>query len=202
MEILNPTVSADLDAGKLLKFDLGGGMNKKDGYYGLDHLALDGVDVLADLNKPLELLPDNCVESIYSSHVLEHIRELDSLLREIRRITIPDGEIEICVPHFSNPYYYSDPTHIRFFGLYSMYYYVDQIEQPKIRKVPAFYSDIRFHIKKINIEFFRLGRLDRLIAPLLSRLVNRNIKSQNFYERRLSGLISARQIRFIMSPKK
>lgn len=202
MEILNAAVSADLDAGRRLKLDLGGGPNKKENYYGVDHLALDGVDILADLNKSFELLPDNCVESIYSNHVLEHIQNLEGLLREICRITMPGGEIEITVPHFSNPYGYSDPTHIRFFGLYSMYYFVDGSEQPAVRKVPAFYSDIRFHIKQIKIEFFRLNRLDRLIEPWLSRFVNKSFNSQNFFEKSLSGIISARQIRYVMTPAK
>jgi hypothetical protein len=36
---------------------------------------------------------------------------------------LEQGElIEIIVPHFSNPHYYSDPTHVRFFGLYTMSY--------------------------------------------------------------------------------
>ena len=158
MEILNPAVQADLDAGKPLKLDLGGGPNKKTNFYGVDHLNLDGVDILADLNTSFNLLPENSVKSIYSNHVLEHIENLEGLLREIYRITIPGGKIEIIVPHFSNPYYYSDPTHIRFFGLYSMYYFVDKNEQPSVRKVPAFYSDLRFHIKQIRVEFFRMNR--------------------------------------------
>lgn len=202
MKILNASVGADLDAGKPLQLDLGGGPNKKSNYYGVDHLALDGVDVLADLNKPFELLPDNCVQSVYSNHVLEHIHNLEGLLREIYRITRPGGVIEITVPHFSNPYYYSDPTHVRFFGLYSMFYFVDRNEQPDVRKVPAFYSDVRFHMKKIKIDFFKIDRWDRLVEPLLSRFVNKSINFQDFYERRLSGVISARQIRYVMTPAK
>ena len=202
MKILNPKVKSDIDSGKLLKLDLGGGPNKKKDCYGVDHLELEGVDIVADLNSPLTLLPDNCAELVYSNHVLEHIENLEGLLREIHRITIPDGRIEITVPHFSNPYSYSDPTHLRFFGLYSMYYYVDKSEHPPIRKIPAFYSDIRFHIEKINIEFFRKDRLDKLVEPIFSRLINKNITWQDFYERRLSGVVSARQIRYIMKVAK
>ena len=83
-----------------------------------------------------------------------------------------------------------------------MYYYVDKSEHPSIRHIPAFYTDIRFHINKLRIEFFNVDALDRLLEPLLSRFVNRNIRCQDFYERRLSGLISARQLRYVMTPKK
>jgi ubiquinone/menaquinone biosynthesis C-methylase UbiE len=163
---------------------------------------LDGVDIVADLNEPLDLIPDNCVEYVFSQHALEHVQHLLPLLREIFRITKHDGFIEIIVPHFSNPYYYSDPTHVRFYGLYSMYYFVDESKQHAIRKVPSFYSDVRFDIESVRIEFYQLSMIDKLVVPFLSRLVNRNIQWQNFYERRLSSLFHAWQLRFHMRPDK
>ena len=205
MEIKNKDINIDIKNKKLLKLNLGSGpknLNYKKNYYSVDHLDLNGVDIISDLNKPFNLLPDNCTQSIYSSHVFEHIENLDNLLNEIHRITIPKGNIEIIVPHFSNPYYYSDPTHTRFFGLYSMYYYVDQKDQPKIRKVPDFYSKNKFIVNKIQYDFFSRDFFDRLINPLLFWLVNKNIYSQDFYERHFSGIISARQIHYFMTPVK
>jgi hypothetical protein len=202
MKILNPNVKRDLEEGRAIKLDLGGGDRRRKGFYSVDHLDFDGVDVMADLNKPLDLLPNDCVEYIYSWHTLEHIRELLPLMREIHRLTKPNGTIELIVPHFSNAYGYSDPTHVRFFGLYSMYYFVSPVNQPKIRKVPAFYTDVRFRIKSVRIEFFRSGIINKLFSPLLSNLINRNIFLQDFYERRLSSLFHACQIRYLMQPEK
>ena len=202
MKILNPQVRSDLDAGVSLKLDLGSGGEKLDGFYSVDLLELDGVDIVADLNEPLELLPDNSVEQIYTRHTLEHIENLVGLLREIRRITKPDGTIEIIVPHFSNPHYYSDPTHIRPFAMYSMYYYMDHAKQPAKRKVPCFYSDVRFIVEKVEIDFYYTTFLDRLVAPIIRRLTNRSPAWQEFYERRLSRLWHARQVRYVMRPDK
>lgn len=202
MKILNPKIEIDIASKKPLKLDLGCGQNPRQGFYSVDHLEMDGVDVIADLNQPFQLLPDNCVEHIYSRHAFEHVQEFLSLMREIFRITKPRGTIEIVVPHFSNVYGYSDPTHVRFFGLYSMYYFVSPENQPKLRKVPAFYTDVRFRVNAIKIEFYRSGRLDKLFSRIFYKLVNRNVSAQDFYERRLSHLFHAWQIRYLMEPEK
>ena len=202
MKIVNPNVLKDLDEGKTIKLDLGSGGKGRKGFYSVDHLELEGVDIVADLNKPLDCLPDNCVDYIYSRHALEHIQQFLPLMSEIYRLTKPNGAIEIIVPHFSNVYGYSDPTHVRFFGLYTMYYFVPLEHQPKIRKVPPFYTDIRFKINSLSIEFYNSGIIDAIFSRLVSKIVNLDISCQDFYERRLSSLFHAWQIRYRMQPEK
>jgi hypothetical protein len=202
MQIVNPQVKKDISEGKPIKLDLGSGGAPRQGMYALDHLPLDGVDIISDLNKAFDLLPDNCVEYIYSRHALEHVQELFVLMSEIHRVTRPGGTIEIIVPHFSNVYGYSDPTHVRFFGLYSMFYFVSPENQPRIRKVPSYYSDVSFDIESVTIQFYRSGIIDKVFVPFLSRIVNINISCQDFYERRLAGLYHAWQIRYLMKPDK
>ena len=68
---------------------------------------------------------------IYSRHPLEHVRNFLPLMAELHRVTRPGGRIEIIVPHFSNPYGYSDPTHVRHFGLYTFFYFADEEDQPR-----------------------------------------------------------------------
>lgn len=201
MRIVNPTLREQLGKGAV-RLDLGCGQDKRDGFYALDHLELDGVDIVADLNEPLHLLPDDCSEYIYTRHALEHVTELLPLMREIYRISRPGATVEIIVPHFSNVYGYSDPTHVRYFGLYSMYYFASAEHQPRRRKVPAFYTDVRFIVKSITIEFYRKGVVDTIMSPLLQRLVNFNIHTQDFYERRLCHFFHARQIRYVLTPEK
>lgn len=153
MEILNPDFLTDLETGCPIKLDLGSGGIRRDGFYGVDHLQLQGVDIVADLNQPLTLIPTDSIAKIYSSHVLEHVQDINLLMSEIHRITQPNGIIEIVVPHFSNVYGYSDPTHIRLFGLYSMHYYTPKDIQPSGRKVPDFYTNVAFKINSIKLEF-------------------------------------------------
>jgi SAM-dependent methyltransferase len=202
VKIVNPKVSHDIENDTPLRLDLGGGSLRKAGFYTVDLVPLKGVDVIADLNEPLSEFPDNCVDYLYTSNTLEHIRNLDVVLSEIRRITRPGGTIEIIVPHFSNPFFYSDPTHVRFFGVGSMYYYVDPDNQPRSRKVPAYYNDIRFHVDSVRISFYKATLLDRLIVPLLKRLVNRRYESQVFYERRLCSLFHACEVHYVLRPDK
>jgi len=168
----------------------------------VDHLPLEGVDVVADLNKPLDLFPENSVSAIYSNHVFEHIQEFMGLMKEVHRITRPKGGIEIIVPHFSNAFGYSDPTHVRFFGLYTMNYFVAPEKQQGARKVPIFYSDTRFVIKDIKIEFYPITIFDRFFNQYIKRLINYSATTQNFYERRLSSIFHAWQIRYVMTPDK
>lgn len=202
MKIINAQTRADIEQGKAIRLNLGSGPSRRPGLYSLDYLELEEVDIVADLNEPLDLLPDDCAEYVFSRHALEHIYNFLPLMRELHRITKPGGCIEIIVPHFSNPYFFSDPTHTRFFGLYTMYYFVDPSKQPGLRKVPAFYSDTRFSIESIEIEFYENGLFDRMIAPFLSRFVNHSISFQDFYERRLCHFFHAWQIKYVIRPEK
>lgn len=202
MKLVNQSLQEVLSRGDTVKLDLGCGPKPRDGFFAIDQLELPGVDAVADLNQPLDLLPDNCAGYIYSRHALEHVTNFLPLMKEIHRIAAPGGTIEIIVPHFSNVFGFSDPTHVRFFGLYSMFYFVAKENQPKQRKVPAFYTEVRFKIKSIKLEFYKYTLLDRVLAPVLTKLVNMNFTSQMFYERRLSGIYHAWQITYLMEAEK
>jgi len=198
MRLVNPQIARDLEQGKPLRIDLGSGPKPRAGFYGLDQLEMEGVDIVADLNEPLDLLPDNCAEHVFSSHALEHVDKLLPLLAEIHRITRHNGYVEIIAPHFSNPYYYSDPTHVRFFGLYTMSYFVDIDKQPGTHKVPALRTAARFEMDAVSLSFYRFNLIDRIFVPFLRYFVNRTARSQNFYELRLSWLFPAAEVRYKM----
>lgn len=199
MKILNPALQADLDAGKPVKLNLGGGLRPLHGHYLLDLVDLPGVDVQADLNEPLDLLPTGSVEAVHCRHLLEHIDNLLPLLEELHRVVRPGGEIDIRVPHFSNPYGYSDPTHVRFFGLYSFFYFADDQDQPR-RKVPAFYSRCRFRVNQIHIRLMHANWFDKVVRSMLQPLINLSSGWQDWYERRLCRLFPANEIQYRITP--
>lgn len=201
MKILHEQVRRDLESGRGINIELGTGGPGLDGFYGVDLLELPGVAIQADLNMPLDALPDNSVESVYSQHCLEHIREFMSLMRELHRVVRPGGTIHILVPHFSNPHYYSDPTHVRFFGLYTYYYFVATELQPP-RKVPCFYGDTRFDVQKIHINLMPRSFLQRLRYPGLGTFVNKSFGWQDWWERRLCWTFPAATISYWLSPVK
>jgi SAM-dependent methyltransferase len=201
MSILNQSLAADLAAGRPVKLNLGSGGTTKPGFYGVDHLALPGVDARADLNRPLDWLPDGSVDEVYSRHVFEHIPDVLGLMRELHRCVRTDARLTIIVPHFSNPYFYSDLTHSHPFGLYSFFYFCDPANQPK-RKVPSFYVDFRFRVERIEIRFYKRSLLDKLVVPWLAKLVNSSVRTQDWYERRLCRLWHASELEFVLRPVK
>lgn len=169
--------------GEPVRVELGCGNKKQPGWIGVDSKPLPGVDVVADLELGLGFLPDACVDELFAHHVLEHVEGLEGLLAEIVRVLKPSGHARIDVPHFSNPYYYSDYTHRRFFGLYTLYHFVDEREQLR-RRVPTFYSGLRLQVIEQRLHF-RPGRgRAGLGCWLLNRLVNLNSRCQELYEGR------------------
>jgi SAM-dependent methyltransferase len=93
--------------------DIGCGAKKKEGRIGIDRVDAPQVDIVTDIERGLPFFPDQSVDEIHCRSVLEHIHNFDHLLREMMRVLKKDGKAYIFVPHFSNPYYYSDPTHVR-----------------------------------------------------------------------------------------
>jgi SAM-dependent methyltransferase len=201
MKILNPNVRRCLGAGTGLRLNLGGGERRLPGYFSLDCVPATSPDILADLNAPLTELPDDSVEAIYARHTLEHVNRLLELLQELHRITRPDGQIEIIVPHFSNPFGYSDPTHVRFFGLYSFFYFCAAEDQPR-RKVPSFYCRARFRVQSVRFHLLRESVPEKLLRAVMQPWINRKIARLDWYERRLCRLLPVSDMRFVLQPVK
>ena len=201
MRILNSAVRSDLEAGRKLQLNLGCGLRRLPGYYNVDRVPLPGVDILADLEAPLTDLPDDSVEAVYCRHTLEHVTNLLGLLGELHRVTHPDGWLEVIVPHFSNPYGYSDPTHVRFFGLYSFYYLAEESDQPR-RKVPNFYLAQRFRVEHVRFNLLKTSVADRLVRAVMQPLINQGVGWLDWYERRLCRLWPAEEILWLLRPLK
>lgn len=197
MQILNPAVLQDLQAGRKLSLNLGCGRRRVPGHYGVDLVPLPEVDIVSDLSEPLSALPADCVAAVTTRHTLEHVPNLLGLLTELHRVCCPDARIEVIVPHYSNPYGYSDPTHVRFFGVYSFFYFADERDQPQ-RKVPAFYLPQRFRVESVRLRLLKESLLNRLVRSVVEPLLNRGIGWLDWYERRLCRLLPASEIRYVL----
>jgi len=181
------------NSGEPVIVNIGCGKRKKPGQIGIDRVDLPEVDIVTDIEKGLPFLPDRSVDEIHSRSVLEHIVNLEHSLREIMRVLKEDGKAYIAVPHFSNPYYYSDPTHVRFFGLYSFYYYVNP-EYQLHRKVPHYYSDIRLRILSQKIVFRSEFGIFGFLKKAFGRIINRTLLLQEYYEENLTYIMPAHAI--------
>ncbi|MBW2998221.1 methyltransferase domain-containing protein [Candidatus Woesearchaeota archaeon] len=73
-----------------------------DDWQTLDLIPDYNADVIADINKPLDMIEDNTYDLIYASHILEHVPWFKSVnvLKELFRILKPGGIVEIWVPDF------------------------------------------------------------------------------------------------------
>ena len=94
--------------------DIGCGDTKQvPGAIGLDGEAGPGVDCVADLETPLPFADDR-FDNIFAVHVLEHIRDLLGLMRELHRILRPTGVLHVLAPHWREINAVADPTHCRY----------------------------------------------------------------------------------------
>lgn len=181
--------------------NLGVGRRPREGHFGLDLLEMPGVDIVADLNEPLTELPNNSVDEIYTHHTFEHIVNFLPLLKEIHRVVVPNGKIHVVVPHYSNPYGYSDPTHVRFFGLYTFYYFCDTEDQPR-RKVPAFYLPERFVVESIKYTLMPTFLLIKPLRRVLTKILNSTMWTKDLFERTICRHFPADSIHYVLRVKK
>jgi len=165
----------------------------------IDLMDLPSVDIVADLNNGLPFLPDNSVDAIYSFHFLEHVNDLQLMMREIHRVLKKGGKNIGAVPHFSNPYFYSDYTHHSFFGLYSFSYFSkDNFFK---RRVPYFYQDIDFKINKIDIVFYSPFFLRNVFKKIWGVFFNASRFFQEYYESSCCYTFPAHEIKFELEKK-
>ena len=160
----------------------------------IDIIDSENVDIVGDIHDVIKLFESNSVDKIYSSHCLEHIKNLEKLFIEITRVLKINGELELIIPHFSNPFYYSDPTHVNFFGLYTFsYYFHDNYLK---RKVPAYKDKLPLEISNINLIFrsFRPRYVTHGIKKIFQFVFNLSVFFKELYEENFTNLISCYEI--------
>ncbi len=200
-ELIPDIILHKIERGERINIELGCGTNKKEGKIGVDKLPLRGVDIIHDVEKGLSFLPDNSVDEISSIHFLEHINNFEQLMKEVHRVLKPHGIHIATVPHFSNPYYYSDFTHKRFFGLYTFDYLATENSTLR-RKVPDFYTNFKFEIISRRYAFYSPFKIRHILKQVLRRILGNNNYLMEFYEEMLCWVFPCSTITYVMSPVK
>lgn len=178
-----------------LHLELGCGNRKrhKDSI-GIDILEYDAVDIVGDIESTLARFPEHSVENVYSHHCFEHLDNLDHIMDQLARVMESKAKLHIEVPHFSNPYYYSDHTHRQSFGLYSFSYMAkDALFQ---RRCPTYQRQIHFELKQVKLVFKSprpfYGRYG--IKKIFQGIFNLNRYMAEFYEENLCWMIPCYEI--------
>jgi hypothetical protein len=182
-----------------IMIDLGCGRAKKSpNHIGIDISESSVVDIVQDGLLALKGFNSNSVDEIYSSHFLEHVNNLTEYLGEIQRVLKNNGICKIVVPHFSNPYFYSDPTHKQQYGVYSLNYYITGINLQ--RKVPVYldFNELRIVQIKLVFKSIKPRYLRHLFKKIFGLIINLNYPFVEFYEEFLIWMIPAYEIEYTL----
>jgi len=102
-----------------IKLNLGCGLDIRKGWVNLDAIKTKGVDVIHNLNKYPYPFKDDTFDEIFASHIIEHLPDTVSFIKEIWRISKPNAKIIIKTDHYSGGSLgWGDPEHLeKFFYL-------------------------------------------------------------------------------------
>lgn len=99
--VMNPAEPKDFPLGRWNLY-LGGAGRRVEGYVNLDLFAVPGVDIAADAQAlPF---PDAVFTRVECDAVLEHVRDPERVMSEMRRVLAPGGYIHLVTP-FCHPFH-------------------------------------------------------------------------------------------------
>jgi SAM-dependent methyltransferase len=176
--------------------ELGCGPKKQlRGSIGVDITDWPAVDVVGDAEELLESLPDELLSEIHTAHMLEHLDSMD-IVSSCARVLAIGGTLTVVVPHFSNPYFYSDPTHKQPFGLYTFSYLAE--DSLFRRRVPRYSEIPSLELVDVSLRFkaARPFYLRYALGRAVERLVNLARWTQELYESHFTYLFPCYELHF------
>ena len=176
--------------------ELGCGPKKeRPGSIGVDIADWPTVDIVGDAGELLESLPDGLVSEIYAAHMFEHLDSID-IVSACARVLAVGGVLSVVVPHFSNPYFFSDPTHRQPFGLYTFSYLAEESlfrrRVPRYSVIPSLeLVDVRLKFKAARPFYLRYA-----VGKVIEELVNLGRWTQELYESHFVYLFPCYELRY------
>jgi hypothetical protein len=169
------------------RLNLGCGLKHLPDAVNLDITPETNPDVVHDLNHGPWPFPEDSFREVLAYDVLEHLDNFILAMEEIHRVCQDKAVVRITVPHFSSPEAYTDPTHRRYMGYFSLDYFTGEREI-------EFYTRARF--KKL---YSRMIFFPSLVNKLVWRLANRYPAA---YERRWAWMFPAWYLYFELEVQK
>jgi len=134
------------------KLNFGCGRDIKKGYLNVDIFKREGVDKTFDFNEFPYPFPNNYFEEIYCDNVLEHLEDIPRVMKELHRISKPNGLIRIIVPYYNCYGAYNDVTHRHYFSHLSFEPFYKQNTRGN------YFIKERFELKSLKLIPTRFGR--------------------------------------------
>jgi SAM-dependent methyltransferase len=170
------TASLPLNLQSRESLNLGCGLKHLPEAVNLDVVADTKPDIVHNLNQLPWPLPDNHFSEVLAYDVIEHLDDFLAVMEEIHRVCRDKAIVRITVPHFSCANAFTDPTHRRYFGYFSLDYVTGENEL-------QFYTRARFKKLAARMMFY-----STLLNKLVLRLANRYPAA---YERRWAWMFPA-----------
>lgn len=169
------------------------------GYVTIDALDYPTVDVVGDIYEALSALKPGIVKRIYASHFVEHIADVPELMQRLSQVCATNAVVEFVVPHFSNPFYYSDLTHKTPFGLYTFSYLSNDMTGMK-RAVPKYKKSLVFDLVEVKLGFksYRPNYIRHAFKKAIEKIVNINNFSKELYEEMFSWIYPCYELTYIL----
>lgn len=145
-----------------MKLNLGSGQFKLQGYVNVDSQAASEPDLVWDLEKTPWPFDSDVAHEIVMTHVLEHLGQEKSvyfaILKELYRVSAPNGRVLVTVPHPRHDTFWVDPTHVRAILPESMMMLSKarnlEWKQKGIADTPlALYLDVDFEVTQVTYRF-------------------------------------------------
>lgn len=86
---------------------------------GVDLSRHSQADVIHDLDAFPYPLESDSFDLVLMQDVIEHLRDVPAVLREVHRVAKHGATVRVRTPHFSSWYAYNDPTHRHVFGAFA-----------------------------------------------------------------------------------
>lgn len=163
--------------------DLGCGSKKTPGTIGIDVSKFEGVDIVADIEKGIPL-KSGSIDKMHCIHFLEHIHNIELLLKEIYRVLKKDGELHATVPYFrlAGAYHWNHKT-------YWSWYSADSATTNEILG-----TDYALISRKLVVGSSKTGVLLKIIAKPMHWFVN---SFPRLYERFFVPFVPVEELRFV-----
>ena len=169
---------------------------------GIDAIDSPACDVVGDAFDVLNALPESCVSSVYAAHFIEHIEPVGKFLNALMRVCTEDAKIVIIAPHFSNPFFYSDPTHRATFGLYTFCYYSKS--DLFRRTIPSYIRISGLILASVSFHFcsYPPNYIRHALKKIIQKVVNYSNWTKELYEELFCWLAPCYEVKYILTIKK
>lgn len=157
--------------------NMGCGFKKLEGFWNVDTESKCNPDQIWDFEQTPWPWEDNFFNKIHADNILEHLGQnpkvFTSIMKEMYRVSAPNSEWYICVPHHRCDLFYDDYTHVRFltpktFRMFDQVVNVESIKKKLSDSTFGLYHDIDLEILDVTyniVGYWRNQQEEGMIGP-------------------------------------